>query len=94
MADEIFKMYEIDGLIDSDQQNVAETKRALLSVDKNSLDATDESFGLLENIGILFGKAADYDRYNQQLNDWLKTRRGTAEENVRFLQEGTLIGHV
>jgi hypothetical protein len=94
MADDGAKTYQIDGLIDCDKGNVVETRRALLSIHKDSLDATDECFNLFERIGILFGKAGDYDKYNQQLNAWLKTRRGAAEQNVRFLEEATLVGQV
>lgn len=68
------------------------TKQVLLHLHKDSLDATDECFSLFDRIGILFGKSADYDKYNQQLNDWLKTRGGNAEQNVQYLEKAKLIG--
>jgi hypothetical protein len=94
MGNDIPKRYQIDALIDCDKENVEKTKQALLGIHKDSLGATEECFQLFERIGVLFGNACDYDQYSQQLNKWLKTRRGTAEQNVRFLEEATLIGQV
>jgi hypothetical protein len=95
MADDLVKKYEIDGLLDCDEANIKQTKRALLSLHKDSLDATDECHTLFESIGILFGKACGYDKYNRQVNEWLETgRRGTPEQNVRFLEQAKIIGDV
>jgi hypothetical protein len=75
-----------------DKVNFEEGKRALLALDPKSLATTDERVQLLERISLSFAEACDYDKYNRQLNDWLKTQPGTAEEKVRFLQQATLIG--
>jgi hypothetical protein len=87
-------IYEIEKLVDCDTGNFAESKRALLEFHPDSLSATDECFKLLERIGILFGEACDYDKYNQQLNTWLKTQSGNREEKVIFLEKATLVGGI
>ena len=66
----------------------------MLDLHKDSLNATDECFNLFERIGILFGEAGDFDKHQEQVNKWLEKRRGTAEENVNFLEQATLIGQV
>lgn len=85
---------EIDRLAECDKANLSESKRALLNLNTNSLAATDECAQLLENIGLSFGQACDYDKYNDQLNDWMKTQSGSAEEKFHFLEQATLIGQV
>jgi len=75
------KTYELDKLAESDQRNLAESKRALLALHADSLSAMDECATLLERIGVLFGEACDYDKYQQQLNDWLSVQPGDAEQN-------------
>ena len=94
MGDDIGKKYQIDGLLDCDKGNVEQARAALLGIHKNSLDATDECFSLFERIGVLFGEAGDYDKYQDVVSNWLKNKHGTAEQNIRFLEDGKLIGHV
>jgi hypothetical protein len=81
-------------LLDCDKGNVEQTRQALLGFHKDALNATDECCNLFERIGILFGEACDYDKYQGMVNEWLKNKRGTAEQNIRFLEEAKLIGHV
>lgn len=88
------EIYELDKLAECDKGNLAESKRALLAFHPDSFRATDECAKVLERIGVLFGEACGYDEYNQQLNKWLKTQAGSAEENVRFLEQATLIGQM
>jgi hypothetical protein len=88
------KIYEIEKLVDCDTGNFAESKRALLAFHPDSLSATDECHKLVERIGVLFGEACDYDKYNQLLNKWLKTQSGSAAEMVTFLEKATLIGEM
>jgi hypothetical protein len=88
------EIYEIEKLVDCDTGNFAESKRALIDFHPDSLSATDECFKLLERIGILFGEACDYDKYNQQLNTWLKTKSGSPANMATFLEKATLIGEI
>ena len=79
------KTYKIDGLAGCDNDNLAESKRARRALaHADSLSATDECATLLERIGVLFGEACDYDKYNQQVNNWLKgsIRRRRGERKV------------
>jgi len=94
MGDDAATKYQIDGLLDCDSGNVEQARRALLGFHKDSLNATDECYNLFERIGILFGEAGDYDKYQDMVSEWLKNRRGTAEQNISFLERATLIGHV
>jgi hypothetical protein len=86
----MIKSYKIDGLADSDKDNLAESKRALLALHPDSLNATDACANLLERIVVLFGAACNYDKYQQQLNDYLSAQPGVA----KFLEQATLIGQV
>jgi hypothetical protein len=86
------RIYEIEKLVECDTGNFAESKRALLEFHPESLSATDECHRLLDRIGVLFGEACDYDKYNQLLNKWLKTKSGNPIEMVTFLEKATLIG--
>jgi hypothetical protein len=86
------KSHKIDGLTDCDKDNVVKSKRALLELHKDSLSATDECATLLERIGVLFGETSGYDKYQQQLNDWLSVQPGNAEWNAKLLEQATLIG--
>jgi hypothetical protein len=87
--------YKIERLADCDNKNIAESKRALLAFHADSLTATDECATLLEHIGRLFGEASGYDKYNQQLNDWLKGQSGgRAEQIVKLLEQAKLIGQM
>jgi hypothetical protein len=88
------KTYKIDGLADSDKDNLAESKRALLALHADSLSATDECADLLERISVLFGEGCGYDKYNQQVNDWVKRQSGGAEQTASLLEQAKLIGHV
>jgi hypothetical protein len=86
--------YKIDRLAESDNDNLAESKRALLRLHASSLSATDECATLLERISVLFGEACNYEKYNQEVNAWLKAQSGTAEQNVSLLEQARLIGQI
>src|SRR5262245_59431051 len=88
------KTYKIDELAQCDKDNLAESKRALLKLHAESLSATDECARLLERIGVLFGEVCDYDKYNQQVCDWVKGQSGGAKQNVDLLEQATLIGQM
>jgi hypothetical protein len=88
------KTYKIDGLTDCDKNNLAESKRAVLTLHADSLSATDACADLLEHICVLFGEACGYDKYQQQVNDWLKGQSGRAEQAANLLEQAKLIGRV
>ena len=88
------KVYEIDRLMDCDSGNFAESKRALLAVHGESLNAADQCAKLLTRVGELFGIACKYDEHQQQLNEWLKTQPGDAAHYVKLLEQSTLIGNL
>lgn len=88
------KTYKIDELAECDKDNLAESKRALLKLHAESLSTTDACATLLERIGVSFGESCDYDKYNQQVNDWVKGQSGGAEQNVSLLEQAKLIGKV
>lgn len=93
-APESERIYDFDELLRCDEANVTQAKKILLEFHRDSLDAVDECHKLFKTIGILFGKSSGYDDYQDRWNEWLKTRRGTVDENVRFLEQATLIGQV
>src|SRR5262245_10050040 len=86
--------YKIDELAKCDKDNLAESKRALLKLHAESLSATDMCATLLERIGVLFGEVCDYDKYNQQVCDWVKGQSGDAKQNVNLLEQAKLIGQI
>jgi hypothetical protein len=88
------KIYKIDELAACDKDNLPESKRVLLALHADSLSATDECATLLERIGVLFGEVCDYDKYNQQICDWVKGQSGGAKQNVNLLEQAKLIGRM
>jgi len=89
---ETAKLYEIDRLSDCDANNLAESRRVLLALHRESLNAVDDCAKLLEHVGVLFGQTCKYDKYQQQLDEWLKTQSGEPAQHVKFLEQATLIG--
>jgi hypothetical protein len=82
----------LERLAECDEKNLNQSKHVLVKLHPKSLEIADECAKLFEEVSLRFGDRCGYDKYNHQVNEWLKQQGGNPEETAKLLQTAVLIG--
>lgn len=82
----------IDEFIDTDQKNIAETKRVLHEINNSSLFAINLCAELLQNFADVFGDKCNYDPNERIFNQWVNNQNLPYKEAFKLVKNSVLIG--